>query len=114
MKNIDRLIKRLDTVIQNNNDDTDIIPISQNSINNVRLILSSCKDEYLENWNIFPTNLGAISLQYKGKNLNSTIEIGSENISYFIESDLFTDYDLKQFSIENIINILKTVNENTR
>ena len=63
------------------------LPIEKRVIGNVRKMLTSCDENILAHWLLFPDTNGTLLLQYDGTDKDASISIGNTAFSYFVDKD---------------------------
>lgn len=104
----ERLSNRLNKLVEMYSDDEDIVPLSEEAIDNFKSLLSVCEDKILRNWTLFSNNRGALSLQYHSEDCPASIIcIAEKQISYVIEKkDTLKISGIEPFSPNSIISLL--------
>ncbi len=86
------------------------LPVNQQVINNMGVVLNNCDNSQLQDWSVYPEINGTILLQ--NHNRRAGINLGDKTFSYFIVNGNSVDGDDdKLFTVPLFLNVLNKLND---
>ena len=86
------------------------LPVNQQVINNMYVVLNNCDNSLLQDWSVYPEINGTILLQ--NHNRRAGINLGDKTFSYFIVNGNSVDGDDdKLFTVSLFLNVLNKLND---
>ena len=86
------------------------LPVNQQVINNMYVVLNNCDNSLLQDWSVYPEINGTILLQ--NHNRRAGINLGDKTFSYFIVNGNSVDGDDdKLFTVPLFLNVLNKLND---